>query len=517
MQRESFRNAEIARLLNERTIPVKVDRELAPGLDAILQEFSAATRGQSGWPLNVFVTPEGYPLVALLYAPPEDFERIVTGMTDRWRMEPERLALLARSAALPSPPPKKPPAHWHPEHARHYRDRLVQAALGYADPLGGGFGKGSGASKFPHAPQLRALLPLAHRDAALAQFLRHTLAQMATLGLYDHVGGGFFRYTVDPDWRTPHFEKMLYDNAQLAAVYWDAAEVLRAPEFSRVAEETLDFLLRDLWDEARGAFYTSTSAVDDRGREGGYYLWDEADLATVLDARELALVRRIWRLDLPSTFEAGGHLPLHATTPTIEERDRLATLYAKLRAAREARSLPRDTKLLTGLNGLALAALVRTGQPRHLAAAQRVRAFLVGMIGPSGLRKGEANGQPLGEADLEDYAYAVHGLLAHARSQQDGEALRVAERLATLAWQKFHGPQGWQLEARPLLARPANEDVIADGPLPSPSALLIEASLALGSEPLRSRALAALATGHDLLDRDVFWYASQVHAMARAR
>ncbi|MEJ5210462.1 MAG: DUF255 domain-containing protein [Burkholderiales bacterium] len=517
MQRESYRDPKIAAFLNAHFIPVKVDRELNPALDAELQAFAEATRGQSGWPLNVFITPEGYPLFAVLYAPPAEFLQAVERLAARWQAEGPQLARLAREAALPLPQPITVEPRFAPRIAVLYRQRLVEEALAQADPFHGGFGK---VSKFPHTPQLAALLEIQERapDPRLADFLRLTLDQMVRLGLRDHVAGGFFRYTVDPDWHTPHFEKMLYDNAQLARLYLDAARVLNRPEYRRIAHETLDFMLETLR-EPSGAFITSTSAVDGEGREGGAYLWDKTELARLLDPADYALVERVWGLGQPTPFEL-GYLPMELVAPTDQEAARLATVYARLKAERARRVLPRDEKLLAGLNGLALTALARAAQddPRYRPAARAVRDFLVErLMTDAGLIKGIAGGQRLGPADLEDYAYVAEGLLAHAALANDAADRERAQALVTRAWELFHGPRGWTLDAEPLLARPYYQRIVPDGPTPAPAAVLIRASLSLGGKALRTRALQALNVGYETLDQGVFWYASQVAAMGAVK
>ncbi|MEO1766642.1 thioredoxin domain-containing protein [Thiobacter aerophilum] len=513
MQKESYRDPEIAAFLNAHFIPVKVDRELDPALDAQLQAFAEATRGQSGWPLNVFITPEGYPLFALLYAPPAEFLQAVQRLAARWDEEGPQLARLAREAALPPPPPLTVEARFAPAIGVLYQQRLVEEALAHADVLQGGFGK---VSKFPHAPQLAALLAIEGRkpNPRLAEFLRLSLDQMARLGLRDHVAGGFFRYTVDPDWHTPHFEKMLYDNAQLAAVYLDASRLLARPEYRDIAYETLDFMLENLRDVS-GGFVTSTSAVDEAGREGGVYLWDKAELARLLDAADYSLVERIWGLGEPPSFEL-GYLPMARIVPTAAETARLRAIHARLKAERARRGLLRDEKLLAGLNGLALAALARAAQdePRYRPAARAVRDFLVQrLMTDQGLRKGIASGQVLGPADLEDYAYVAEGLLAYALLDESLGDRERARTLVTRAWDLFHGPHGWTLDTQPLLARPYYQRIVPDGATPAPAAVLIRTSWRLGGKPLRTRALRALNVGYEILDQGVFWYATQVAAM----
>jgi len=514
MQRESYKNPEIAKVLNEQFIPVKVDREIGGALDAQMQAFAEATRGQSGWPLNVFITPDGYPLFAVLYAPPQDFLQTLTKLSQRWRKDGPQFTKLAREADTMPQPLEEAKAQFAPQVGTLYRKRLVQEALAQADIFRGGFGT---SNKFPQYPQLSALLDVQRHEpeSKLAEFLKLTLDQMARLGLFDHVGGGFFRYTVDPDWHTPHFEKMLYDNAQLASLYLQAAQTLKQPDYRRVAFATLDFMLVEMRDASSGAFITSTSAIDGQDREGGVYLWDKEALKEQLGANDYALVDKIWHLREPPEFEY-GHLPMSKTQPNAGEAARLQTIYVKLKAEREKRVLPKDNKLLAGLNGLALTALSQAAasEARYQAAAKAVRDFLVKKLAtPEGLLKGEAAGKSLGPADLEDYAYVSQGLLAYAKLANSKEDRELARRLVAQAWQKFHTPRGWTLDQKPLLARPYYQALVPDSPSQAPSSVLVKSSWELGGKALRTHALKALNVGYTALDQGVFWYATQVSAM----
>ena len=513
MQRESYKNPEIAKLLNENFIPVKVDREIGGALDAELQAFAEATRGQSGWPLNVFITPEGYPLFALLYAPPQDFLQTLTKLSERWRKNGPQLAKLAREAVTAPPPAKEAEAQFAPQIAALYRKRFVQEALAQADVFRGGFGT---ANKFPKYPQLAALLDAQNHEAnpKLAEFLKLTLDQMARLGLYDHVGGGFFRYTVDPDWNTPHFEKMLYDNAQLASLYLQAAQTFKQPDYQRIAFSTLDFMLAEMRDAQTGAFITSTSAIDEQGREGGVYLWDKEELKKLLSAEDYALVAKIWHLHEPPEIEY-GHLPMSKTLPA-DEVNQLQGIYTQLKTERAKRALPKDNKLLAGLNGLALTALSQAAavEPRYRTATKAVRDFLLKkLVTPEGLLKGEAAGKLLGPADLEDYAYVSQGLLAYAKFANSSEDRDLARKLVAQAWQKFHTPRGWTLDQNPLLARAYYQTLVPDSPSQAPSSVLVKTSWELGGKELRTHALKALNVGYATLDQGTLWYATQVGAM----
>ena len=214
--------------------------------------------------LNVFITPEGYPLYATLYEKPDRFNVILTTLSSEWQKDPAGLKALAQKGVKTEQPLKK--IKLTPALALKYRRQLVIETLAQADQLGGGLNL---PRKFPIAPQLAALLEIEARqhDAKLAEWLRLTLDQMARGGLRDHVAGGFFRYTVDPDWHTPHFEKMLYDNAQLAMIYLRAARIFNHPAYRDIAIETLDFMLSEM--RVGAAFITSTSALDNRAEKAG--------------------------------------------------------------------------------------------------------------------------------------------------------------------------------------------------------------------------------------------------------
>lgn len=512
MQRESYKNPEIAALLNAHFIPVKVDREINGALDAEMQAFAEATRKQAGWPLNVFITPEGYPLAAILYAPPQDFLRALTRLNTSWTENRPALQKMAQAAAAAMPAAQVNEAKFAPQIAVLYRQRLVDEALSQADVFRGGFGS---ASKFPQVPQLSALLD-AYQQAPmpkLAEFLRLSLDHMAGLGLYDHVGGGFFRYTVDPDWTTPHFEKMLYDNAQLASLYRRAAQVFQHSAYRAIADETLDFMLRDMRDANTGAFITSTSAVDTQDREGAFYLWDAEVLRGLLSPEEMRLITPYWGLD-HAAESPYGYLPLYKTPPKADEIARLKAVHTRLRAERAKRDLPKDRKLLAGLNGLALIALSEAPALQYQTAAVAVRDFIVkNLVNAQGLSKGMAQGKILGPADLEDYAYVAAGLLAHAQSTKNSADRELARKLVTLAWEKFYTPRGWQLEQKALLAHPFYQRIVPDGATYSPAAMLIKASWQLGGKALRTQVLSALNGGYAILDQGSFWYATQISAM----
>ena len=534
MQHESFQNPEIAQLLNRDFIPVVIDRELNPALDARMIAFVERTRGHAGWPLNVFVTPGGYPLIGTVYLPPARFKEFLVKLNRAWRGDRAGLEALAREAARSMPQPEVSPGpHLPAGWADELRRALVARALQLGDEMAGGFGQ---SNKFPMAPQLDALLDAlsAKPDPALARLLRLTLDQMASQGLRDHLRGGFFRYATDPDWKVPHFEKMLYGNALLAAVYIKAARVLDEPRYLAVARDTLDFMLRE-FTTGSGAMIASLSAVDGRGIDGGFYLWNQRQLSRLLSPEELAVARVCWGMHgSPTTPD--GYLPMVAASPEAagktlglapaQVRRLLHAARAKLVAAQRRRVLPRDTKQLAGWNGLALRALAEaaalSGAERYREAGRRVRDYLIHRLWTGGrlLRARSSHGR-LGEASLQDYAYVASGLYAWARVSGDARALAVARKIVARAWHDYHRAQGWVLETAPVLSYGMAEPVIADGPMPSPSATLIEVSLRLARDDhdtrLLRRARRALNVSHGMLRADAFWFATQIEALALAQ
>src|SRR3989338_6653225 len=470
MQRESYRDPDIAAFLNHHFVPVKVDRELEAALDARLIEFAERTRGQGGWPLNVFVTPEGYPMYAALYLPPAEFKSVLERLQGLWAKDRAGLERLARDEAKRAAAPAEMPVVADDSRDGGGRatpgavaENFVEQALAQADLIHGGFGD---QSKFPSAPQLEALLAHAGANSKprLREFLHLTLDNMADLGLYDHVGGGFFRYTVDPSWKTPHFEKMLYDNALLARVYLHAAKVLREPRYERVARATLDFIARDLH-PPDGALIASLSAVDDKGVEGGYYLWSADELTTLLSEQEANVLRLAFGMQDAAPFEA-GYLPLRSI-PMAEVAKRLGLDTAtaesvlsqaleKLHRARVKRALPRDTKLLAGWNGLALAAFAAaarvTGEPQYHDLAAGIRGYLMRVLWDGKiLKRAVDKGRAVGAVALEDYAYVTQGLLEWARLTGAAEDDTRATDVARAAWQRVYDTRGWRLDERSLI------------------------------------------------------------------
>ncbi len=519
MQRESYKNPEIARLLNQWFIPVKVDRELAPALDDHLIDFVQRTRGSAGWPLNVFLTPEGYPIAGMSYLPPDRFRIVLERMQKLWSSRREEVTKLARQALTVLQQTRAGEKNGGEKiDPAALRKAFVDAALKLADELDGGFGQ---QAKFPMAPQLDALLQLASGNKKLAAFLRLTLDQMASRGLRDHLGGGFFRYTIDPQWTRPHYEKMLYSQALLAILYLEGADKLKQPGYRRVAFDTLDFVLRHM-KSGTGGYVASFSAVDGNGVEGGYYLWRKEELKRLFTEDELPLVLSHWRFvawkegrekALPLAGEPASVLARRAGLPAGGMAGRLEKFRQRLLRARDQRVLPVDDKQLAGWNGLLLVAFSRAARvpdaQRFALAAKSLAHVLVGRHWDGkNLWRTPAGIEGAVPATLQDYAFVAWGLTEEA-ALEGKQNSPLAAILIEAAWRRFHGPQGWRGASQPLLPGMPTVEAQEDGALPSPVAVLLRLSLRQGGE-VAGKARESLGRAVAQVLDDPFWYASTI-------
>jgi uncharacterized protein YyaL (SSP411 family) len=530
MQRESYRNPDTARYLNQHFVAVKVDRELEPALDARLIAFAEKTQGVGGWPLNVFLTPEGHPLYAVLYLPPAEFRQVLTKLQTLWQEDPDSLKRVAREAAGGGKGPGEP--RLAQKRVQRYVDKVLANSHANADPFNGGFGE---ESKFPSVPQLQFLLTQYRRNAdpELKALLVRTLDNMKRYGLYDHIGGGFFRYTVDPGWRTPHFEKMLYDNAQLASLYLTAARLWQRQDYEHVARETLAFMTETMR-RPEGGLIASLSAIDGNNIEGGYYLWHPKELQKVLTHEELKIYLPLRGMTDAPAFD-DGHLPMASKTVaevaslTGLPESRVAVLLSsadkKLRVVRAKRTLPVDSKLLAGWNGLALSAYVDAARmwpdSGYRALAAGVRDYIMETLWDGKrLRRSIVAGIEVGQSSLEDYAQVAKGLLDYAILTGNKQDMQNVQKIMQTAWERFYREDGWRLSASSLIQSEVGQDAIADGPMPSPSGSLMHTTLILarltGDEALERRAVASLNSGHQTIAADPFWYVGHIGAMRTA-
>jgi hypothetical protein len=536
MERESFENPGIARLMNEHFVCVKVDREERPDVDDVYMKAVQMLTGRGGWPMTVFLTPDGKPFYGGTYFPPADrhgmpgFPRVLEAVARTYRERPtevERsvqriLTELARTEQMGPGGTSVDPA---------LPRRAAEALLEHVDSTDGGLG---GAPKFPHAAAFQLLLRQFHAtgNRRLLEAVVLTCERMARGGVYDQVGGGFHRYAVDAHWLVPHFEKMLYDNAQLPRLYLEAYQVTGDPALRRIAEETLDYLLREMR-HAEGGFYSATDA-DSEGEEGRYFLWTRAEVERLIEPEDVDLVCRYWDISVEGNFE-GRSIP-HVTldveqaakmfgrTP-VEVRAALGRARERLLAARAERVPPlRDEKILTSWNGLALGTLAEAGrvlrEPRFVRAAIDAAEFVWTRLRGSGrLLHGWAAGQAKQGAFLDDHAFLASGLIDLYEASGERRHLERARELVAALDARFHDATGGGYffaadDEERLIARSKSG---ADGSLPSGNAVAMHVLLRLhhlsGEDGYRERAEEILHLWHDEAARNPFAYATYIQAL----
>jgi len=498
MAHESFEDPAVAEVLNREFVPVKVDREERPDVDSVYMDAVVALSGHGGWPLSVFLTPDGRPFYGGTYFPPvrrqgmPSFVEVLEAVSTAWRGDRSRLIETARRLTE-HVRQTEPPGGGEPEPVAAIEARAMEALLRAYDSVSGGWG---GAPKFPPATLIAWLLRRHRRspDPMALDMAVHALQAMADGGLFDHLGGGFHRYAVDRTWTVPHFEKMLYDNALLARVYLEAWQVTRHAPFLATASATLDFMLRELR-APQGGFGASLDA-DSEGEEGRFYVWTETEIETAVDdPRALEALRR--HFDLPAGGNFEGRFVLRrklAGPPTSETQvgrddpdfDRALALLREARSRRVRPAL--DDKVVTAWNGLALSAWATAARVRRAAedlpTAQSLAAFLLDRLRPAGrLARAFRQGQARHPAVLEDYAALGEGLVDLYQVDFDVRWLQAAVDLAEIVLRDFaDGRGGFFDTARNVADLPVRPRSVQDTPLPSGNAMA--ASLLLRLEAL---------------------------------
>lgn len=533
MQRESYKNKAIARILNQFFIPVKIDRELNPALDARLIDFVERTQGQAGWPLNVFITPEGYPLVGMTYLPAKNFSDVLNNLKEQWAADSNYLKDIANQATIQLLAEQKSSStkKLKKYSANSLSQQFLSQAASLRDDMQGGFGE---QTKFPAVPQLHVLLNIIRSNILnvsqkkqWTEFLITTLDSMANLGLNDHINGGFFRYTVDPNWQIPHFEKMLYDNTQLAILYFEAAKYLNRTDYTIIAEQTLQFLQTDMTSNV-GVIAASLSAVDTQGVEGGYYVFQQGDFRKYLTNKQYNIINKLWKLVSNDALESGYHviqvktpqdLAKELNTPLKEIENIIQAVRIKLRSVRAKKNNPIDTKPVAAWLGLSLHAFTLGAQLTENKSYQNTADKLYKFISSSlwknntlyrSIQKNKEIITPIGTAGLEDYAFIASGINIYATATKNTLAKAIATNIAEQAWLRFYKKDGWYLAEKPLIKYTAGKPVIEESPLPSPSATLIRVSLKLQSKKLKMLANKALHKGISDIEDTPYWYATQV-------
>ncbi|MCC6899573.1 MAG: DUF255 domain-containing protein [Polyangiaceae bacterium] len=513
MERESFEDEAIAARMNEHFVCIKVDREERPDLDEIYMAATVAIAGGGGWPMTVFLTPDQRPFFAGTYFPPRDnygrpgFATLIERIAELWRTERDDLRSQARQLAEHV---TRQSALGRPSgiDAQALLDAVDQLATAF-DPRWGGFGA---APKFPPCGAVELLLRHHHRsaDPAALEMIVKTLDGMKNGGLYDHLGGGFARYSTDERWLVPHFEKMLYDNAQLTRIYLWAFQVTRDDEYARVARETLDYVVREM-QAAEGGYFSATDA-DSEGEEGKFFVWTPAQVRECLPEAEAAKFCAFYDVREGGNWE--GHSILNTPRPDPALARALSSARAALYEARRRRVPPLlDDKVLAAWNGLMIGAMAEgarvLGDRRYLESAERAADFVLdGMMRPDGgLFRTARGGKAHLDAYLEDYAYLGDGLLDLYEAGGSPSRLRDSDQLCQRMLADFGDLDGGAFfftahGHEKLLARPREGH---DGALPNPNAVaarvLARLAVHLGRPALRDRAGAALTAYGALVDR----------------
>jgi uncharacterized protein len=454
MEHESFENEAIAKLMNDNFVNIKVDREERPDLDQIYMNAVQMMTQHGGWPMTVFLTPDAVPFYAGTYFPPEDrynmpgFPRILTSVADAFRERPEDVSQTAKSVLSEL---KRATALIESNEVltNDLLDAAYRGIIKNYDATNGGFG---GAPKFPPAMTLEFLLHTFYRtgNSRASEIVQQTCRKMAEGGIYDHLGGGFHRYSTDARWLVPHFEKMLYDNALLSRLYLHYYQLTKDDWARRIAEGILDYVAREMTDPL-GGFY-STQDADSEGVEGKFFVWSFAEVESLLGKREAALFAAYYNVTPEGNFEGVNILNIKQDLAEIAAREKLtvaeleaAIVNARqiLFSAREKRVKPaRDEKVLTSWNGLMLASFAEAGaildRPDYSAIAKKNARFVLNYLRRNGLLlRSYKDGEAKLNAYLEDYSFYIDGLLTLFETTGEVEWFIEARNLCDVMLTEF--------------------------------------------------------------------------------
>src|SRR5262245_3402345 len=561
MERESFHDEEIARFLNQHFVCIKVDREERPDVDSVYMTSLhminlLAERGRGGgWPLSMFLTDEAEPFSGGTYFPAHDGDRhegstgfltICRKLQEYWGKSADKVREDAKTVVK-----------FTKAELERRRGALTvaldeallvgaqEALAEQFDPKYGGFGytPDGRRPKFPEPSNLMLLLDRVrrHGDNQARQMLAKTLDQMAQGGIRDHLGGGFHRYSVDRYWAIPHFEKMLYDNGQLASVYAQAYELTGNENYRRVASELCEFVMRELTDKG-GAFYVALDA-DSEGEEGKFYRWAKSEVQKALPAEDFALFAKVYGLDGEPNFEEKFYAP-QLSKPLAETaaemklpeealEARLAPVRKKLFDVRAPRVRPRtDTKILTADNGLMIGGLADAGrilkEPRYVAAAERAAEFVLQNLRTADgrLLRTFAGGEAKLNAYLNDYAYLADGLLRLHRATdksrwRDEAAAITAKQIELFSDTRVGGFFFTSSDHEALWARGKD---LADNAIPSGNSVAAHNLIALAALkdkpeylPLASKTIAAAVVATQSSPAAAPWMLTAIPALADAK
>ncbi len=491
MEHESFESDAIATYMNEHFVPIKVDREERPDVDAVYMDAVQAMTGSGGWPLSVWLTPEREPFFGGTYFPPDDrfgrsgFLTVLRRLEEVWRTRRDDARSTARSLVS-----QLADRTGGSGTAPLDRDLLARAVRDFASTFDSGSGGFNSAPKFPRAFALSFLLAQSARgDTHALRMVEKTLDEMGRGGIHDHLGGGFHRYSTDAVWRVPHFEKMLYDQAMLARAYVEAWRITGKAEYGSTARDTFDFVLRELLDPS-GAFQSAQDA-DSEGEEGRYYVWTLSEVVSVLGEEDGRLFAEVYGVEPGGNMPPDPHLGdtdrnvLHLARPIDDEasargippaalRARLAASRERLLEVRRARVPPHtDDKVLADWNGLMIGALAHGGatlsEPRYVEAAVRAADAVLGRMRRDGALLHRMRGDVVGiPGFLDDHAFLGEGLFDLYQATLDARWLEESNWLAREMLARFRDPAGgFRLapsDADPVVRRTKE---LYDGAMPS--------------------------------------------------
>jgi uncharacterized protein YyaL (SSP411 family) len=531
MEEESFEDPEIARLLNQHFIAIKVDREVRPDVDAVYMSAVQAMTGSGGWPLNVWLTPERKPFYGGTYFPPRDygprrgFAAVLEAIQRHYSQNRGQVAEAAERLTEFIRRDLEAVAATATEVPGEEALKLAQATYARtADRERGGL---HGPMKFPSSLPIRFLLRLHRRtgDRDALQLATLTLERMAAGGIHDQVGGGFHRYATDPDWLVPHFEKMLYDNALLALAYLEGWQVTGRLDFACVTEEILGYIRREMT-SPDGGFYSATDAdsldPDGKSVEGWFFTWTPEEIEAVVGAQQAPYVNAYYGVTSAGDLEGRSVLrrerdPAELADSLGVEREELLSIIRgareRLYQARARRPAPlRDEKMLAAWNGLMISAFAQAGfaldEPAHIEAARRAARFVLGEMRENGrLLRTFQGGSAGGPAFLEDYAFLIAGLLDLYEADPDvgwlREALSLQETLDTHYADETGGAYFNNADDQERLL--AREKPSQDGAVPSGNSIaarnLLRLAQLTGDDLHRERAASLFSAFHELLTR----------------
>jgi hypothetical protein len=475
MQSENYRNQQVADYLNQHFISVKIDRELMPDLDRYLIEFARKASGHAGWPEHVFLTPQGYPFFALTYQPHQQFIKTLKRIQMLWQSDPAKIINTAKKAIAEDA--HSPITDKKRVTKQQFQHNFFLTLTNQEDTLSGGL---KTENKFPKAPLLLSLLTYPNLSEDQQDWLVLTLTQMQQQHLQDHINGGFFRYTIDPEWQTPHFEKMLYTQALLAKAYFIAAKRFQRKDFLQTAKATITYVEKHLYNPKTQLFLSSESAIDQQGFEGGDYLWTKAELKATLNDDEYQQASQDWHLDQPNhpaPFNKHNETPAWLPKPTHQNWQAIQT-----KLVRPINNIPKDSKSILGWNGLMLSAYAEAvksapnNQDYHQQGNQLAKRLVDAFNQTTGQKNNapraySKDNRPMGSATLQDYAFVFQGLRDWQSATKNNVFTNILQQLSKQAHARFFTAQGWLYTSAPLLPGQVGGWAIPDDALPSPTAI----------------------------------------------